>query len=67
MDPKQEHLLAQLPAEIWQKIASFLTLREWAKACGACRTTWNLQLLRVSMTESMPPVEKMYPAAGWSD
>lgn len=33
-----------LPNEIWQQIASYLTLREWAQFSGTCKATWSLQL-----------------------
>ncbi len=36
-----------LPEEIWQNVASRLSLRDWARASGLCRTTWKLQLLDV--------------------
>jgi hypothetical protein len=33
-----------LPQEIWQNITSHLTVREWAAACGTCRSLLSLQL-----------------------
>ena len=41
----------RFPEEIWQNVASRLSLRDWARASGACRTTWNLQLVDVAVTD----------------
>lgn len=57
----------QLPFEIWQQIASHLTLREWAQGCGACKTMSQLQLQNVRLSECMPEDEMKYPAAGTNE
>ncbi len=41
-----------LPDEIWQKIASHMSIKDWAKASGMCKTTWILQLHSVKVTGS---------------
>lgn len=33
-----------LPTSIWAKIACKMTITEWARACGTCRVTNNVQL-----------------------
>lgn len=41
-----------LPHEVWQRIASCVSLPEWAKAAGACRYLWKMYLNRVYVNAS---------------
>ncbi len=42
--------LLRLPVELWQHIATFMTLREWAQVSGACKLMWRLPLLELKIT-----------------
>ncbi|EIE21762.1 hypothetical protein COCSUDRAFT_56208 [Coccomyxa subellipsoidea C-169] len=63
----------RFPEEIWQNVASRLSLRDWARASGACRTTWNLQLVNVAVTDHVTDhvnvgvsgEEQLRTPAGW--
>ena len=47
-----------LPEEAWLKIASHLSLKEWAKAAGTCKQLWNLQLDIIGLSDFQLPPQK---------
>ena len=54
MDISQEEEIphsssTQLPPDVWRFIASRLSVKEWAKASGISKTTWNLQLDKLDL------------------
>ncbi|EIE18831.1 hypothetical protein COCSUDRAFT_59762 [Coccomyxa subellipsoidea C-169] len=38
------------PPDVWRIIAGHLTLNEWARISGTCKTTWQLQLDELHLT-----------------
>lgn len=38
------------PPEVWQLIACQMSMTEWARVSGICRTTWELQLDEINLT-----------------
>ena len=40
----QRQKAVNLPPDVWRIISKKLTIREWARVSGTCRTTWQLQL-----------------------
>ena len=40
-----------MPLDILQKVASLMPLKDWAKACGACRIMHTLQLDIIDVAE----------------
>lgn len=49
-----------LPIEIWQKAASYMSLREWAQACGCCKSMFRVPLVKVDLTSN----DEYNPARG---
>lgn len=39
-----------LPIESWQKIASYMSIRDWAKVSGSCRSTSHMPLMKIQLT-----------------
>ena len=44
-----EDLVAALPIELWQRIASCMSLRSWTSAASTCKALWNLQLVDLDL------------------
>ncbi|KAK9905836.1 hypothetical protein WJX75_007342 [Coccomyxa subellipsoidea] len=38
-----------LPESVWMHISSFMSLKDWARACGTNQTTFKLQLRTVTV------------------
>ncbi len=43
-----------LPVEVWAKIASYLSLKQWAKASGTCRSTRLVRLQNLGFSRGLP-------------
>lgn len=44
-----------LPVVVWAKIASLLSLKEWAKVSGLSRSTRAVRLKTLSISKGVPP------------
>lgn len=51
-DGSPSHFEISLSEEIWQKVASFMDVRDWAKISGLCKKTWQLDLPSIMITQS---------------
>jgi hypothetical protein len=38
-----------LPIEVWRIISSQMSIREWVRVSGTCKTTWKLALEDVQL------------------
>ena len=51
--------LSFLPLDILQKVASLMSLKDWARAAGACRLMHSLQLDVITVAD--PSVQRINP------
>ncbi len=49
---QQSSTSMELPESVWSQVARYMTLAEWGKASGTCRTTFRTKLCMVKI----PPV-----------
>ncbi len=44
-------VILSLPEDVWRNVASHMTLREWARVSGLCKSTWKLDLHSILVPE----------------
>ena len=53
---KKNHIYhPHLTEEVWQNISSHLSIREWVKAAGTCKTTHMMSLKWARLGQDIPP------------
>ncbi|BDA51178.1 hypothetical protein COCOBI_18-0540 [Coccomyxa sp. Obi] len=53
-----------LPMDIWQKVSSFMSVREWAQASGTCKDVCRAPLLVVKLVRDPVRKARKYSVAG---
>ncbi|KAK9918892.1 hypothetical protein WJX75_007870 [Coccomyxa subellipsoidea] len=62
--PRQD---VQLPQEIWQKVASHMSIIEWAGVSGTSRSMFHLQLENVRFKGNIHPKGIEWLSKRWSE
>lgn len=48
----------QLPSDVWERVAQFMSLKEWARLGGTCKTICSVRLKNIQLeTQENPPLQ----------
>ena len=54
MPPRRRKARVELPEPLWAKIASHMSIKDWAMVSGTCKTTFELQPRTINIPSAIP-------------